>query len=117
MIYAEFTTDADRKKIVLKVNGHANAAPKGTDLICASASILAYTLAQNIKYARLRGLCKYEPEIRLKNGDAKITVRAKDTDSYAELCAIYCVIQTGYQLLAQNYPDFVVVRLFGEEDN
>ena len=114
MVKAEFTMDASRKMASLHIMGHAGAGDYGKDIICASASILAYTLAQNIKMERVRGLLKYEPKIKLNEGKAIITCRAKDDESYAEILHTFLVIQTGYQLLANNYPDYVMLNMFGE---
>ena len=114
MISAKFTMDEERKMVSLHMDGHANAGEYGHDLICASASILAYTLAQNVKMADSMGLLKYSPSIKLKKGKAIITCRAESDETYAEICHIFLVIQTGFQVLAHNYPDYVVVAMFGE---
>lgn len=114
MIKAEFTMDESRKMVSLHMLGHAEAGEYGHDLVCASASILAYTLAQNCKMERARGILKYEPKIKLKKGNAVITCRANTEDDYAEVLHTFLVIQTGYQLLAHNYPEYVVVNMFGE---
>ena len=37
----------DRKRLILKVKGHAHSGEAGHDLVCAAASILVYTLAAN----------------------------------------------------------------------
>ena len=116
MVVAKFTTDKKRLMVSLHVKGHAGAAPSGHDIICSSASILAYTVAQNIKMAEARGILKYAPTVKSKAGDFIITCRAKDDDSYAELLHTYLVIQTGYVLLAHNYPQFVAVELLGEAE-
>ena len=106
--------DKSRRMVSLHLNGHAGQNIIGQDIVCASASILAYTIAQNIKVAESRGMLKYPPRIKLKEGDAIITCRAMDDDSYAELLHTYLVIQTGYVLLAHNYPQYVAVEMFGE---
>ena len=55
----------------VSVTGHAQSGEAGHDLVCASASILVYTLASfvtNMKEARQ----SYNPKIELKEGDALI---------------------------------------------
>lgn len=116
MIVAKFEMDEKRHLAKLCIKGHAGMAPVGTDTICSAASILAYTLAQNIKIAESRGLLKYKPTLKLKEGDAIIAVRAKDDEAYAELLSIYLVIQTGYQLLSHNYPQYVALEMFGQAE-
>lgn len=116
MIEVKFDMDAERNKIDLRVNGHAEAGAYGHDLVCASASILAYTLAQNLEMAYCQGLLKYKPDIKLnKSGKAVIHCRTKD-ETYAEILHAFLVIQTGYQLLAHNYPDYVYLTMFGETE-
>ena len=116
MITATFEKNDETKTLRLKVKGHAGQAEAGKDIICSSASILAYTVAQNIKMAESRGLLKYSPTIKLKEGNTIISCRAKDDDCYSESLHTYCVVQTGYQLLAHNYPQYVAVEMFGEAD-
>jgi uncharacterized protein YsxB (DUF464 family) len=115
MVVAKFSMDEKKQSVTLKVKGHAGAAPKGHDTVCASSSILAYTVAQNVKMAEARGMLKYSPTVKLRDGDSIISCRAKDDDSYTELLHTYLVIQTGYQLLAHNYPQFIAVEMFGED--
>ncbi len=114
MIVARFTMDEEKRSVTLRVKGHAGAAENGKDIICASATILAYTLAQNIQGAENRGLLKYAPTVKLREGNSIITCRAKDDEAYTELLHTYLVVQTGYQLLAHNYPQYVAVEMFGE---
>ena len=115
MVVAKFGMDASRLVVSLHVKGHAGANAPGNDIVCASASILAYTLAQNIKMSEERGLLKYSPKIKLKEGDSIITCRAKDEETYTEILHTFLVIQTGYMLLAHNYPQYVAVEMFGQD--
>lgn len=116
MVIAKFTMDESRRMVTLRVNGHAGQNTQGNDIICASASILAYTVAQNVKMAESRGMLKYHPRVKMKSGDFNVSCRAKDDESYAELLHTYLVVQTGYQLLAHNYPQYVAVEMFGEAE-
>ena len=116
MVVAKFGMDASRLVVSLHVKGHAGQNIPGNDIVCASASILAYTLAQNIKMSEERGHLKYSPKIKLKEGDSIITCRAKDEDTYAEILHTFLVIQTGYAVLAHNYPQYVAVEMFGQDE-
>jgi uncharacterized protein YsxB (DUF464 family) len=116
MVVAKFGMDASRLVVSLHVKGHAGQNTPGNDIVCASASILAYTLAQNIKMSEERGHLKYSPKIKLKEGDSIITCRAKDEETYAEILHTFLVIQTGYMLLAHNYPQYVAVEMFGQAE-
>ena len=117
MVVARFGMDASRLMVSLHVKGHAGANAPGHDIVCASASILAYTLAQNIKMSEERGHLKYSPKIKLKEGDSIITCRAKDEETYTEMLHTFLVIQTGYALLAHNYPQYVAVEMFGQDES
>lgn len=116
MVVAKFGMDASRLMVSLHVKGHAGSNAPGHDIVCASASILAYTLAQNIKMSEERGHLKFSPKMKLNDGNSIITCRAKDEDAYAELIHTFLVIQTGYVLLAHNYPQYVAVEMFGEAE-
>lgn len=116
MIKAVFDIDERRKIASLHVNGHAGMDVEGKDIVCAAASILSYTLAQNIKMYKDRGQLKYNPTIKMNNGDANISCRAKDDETYAEILHAFLVIQTGFALLAHNYPRYVVVKMFGQAE-
>lgn len=116
MVVAKFTMDEEKRQVSLHVNGHAGQNALGNDIVCASASMLAYTVAQNVKVMQERGCLKYPPKLKLEAGDAIITARAKDDDSFSELVHIYLVMQTGYVLLAHNYPQFAAVEMFGEAE-
>ena len=116
MVVAKFGMDASRLMASLHVKGHAGQNAPGNDIVCASASILAYTLAQNIKISEEQGNLKYSPKIKLKEGDSIITCRAKDLESFNEVLHTFLVIQTGYVLLAHNYPQYVAVEMFGQDE-
>lgn len=111
MIQAAFYTDKSSGSISLKVRGHAGAADKGNDIICASASILAYTVAQTMEYMYAEGNLRKKPRIEFVDGDATIVAKPKD-ESYAEALHTYFVAQVGYSLLAHNYPQYVELKSF-----
>ena len=115
MVVAKFTMDESRKMVTLRVKGHAGQNTPGNDIICSSASILAYTVAQCVKMAESRGQLKFPPRLKMNSGDFIITARAKDDEAYSELLHTYLVVQTGYVLLAHNYPQYVAVEMFGED--
>lgn len=111
MIQASFYTDKSSGSISLKVRGHAEAAEKGHDIICASASILAYTVAQAMEYMHAEGGLRKKPRIEFAGGDATIVAKPKG-ESYAEVLHTFFVAQVGYSLLAHNYPQYVELKPF-----
>lgn len=106
MIKAKFWKD---DKLHMTVKGHSRSAEKGQDLICAAASMLVYTLAQDVmdhsdEYTE-------PPVVEVKSGKAEITVSPKE-EVFAELLHTYFVIQKGLMVLAANNPNFVKVSPF-----
>lgn len=113
MIKASFFRQEDTDAIVLKVEGHAGQAEKGHDIICSAASILAYTIAQYLQYVHKQGGLQKKPHVAIKDGDAFIV--AKPTEEYeGEVLNAFFVAEVGYSLLAQNYPQYVELNMFGE---
>ena len=87
----------------VSITGHAESDEKGKDLICASASILAYTLAEYVKKAEKEG--KLKSCLRfLEEGDT--IVSCSPYQEYGEaITTVFDAIIRGYELLARDYPD------------
>lgn len=111
MINAEFKFLDEKKTIELSIKGHAGAAEPGKDIICASASMLAYTLAQDVTDSFRSNALKKRPNITLVDGDAIISCTPKK-EAYAEVLHTFFVIQKGFVLLEHNYPDYVSLKMF-----
>ena len=111
MIQAAFYTDKSSGSISLKLTGHAGAAKKGEDIVCASASILAYTVAQTVQYMHAEGGLRKKPRIEFADGNATIVAKPK-AESYAEVLHTCFVAQVGYSLLSHNYPQYVALTPF-----
>ena len=109
MITVKVNADTEKCSLSLKVSGHAGVAARGHDIVCSAASILAYTLAQEVKIAETAGKTKYPPCVKmLKDGEASVYVRCLP-EYFGEMVTRYVMAQTGYVLLATNYPDFVMI--------
>ena len=80
----------------LRVEGHAGYAEVGQDIVCASASILAYTFASIVE-----SLCE-DATISLKSGDTIIECESKPKTRNA-----FYYTKVGYELLEHNYPQYV----------
>lgn len=89
------------------VEGHAGQAEHGQDIVCASASILAYTVAQIVKAMEHHGDLEGKPIIDLNEGDATIMCRCRDPEDFGELVHTFFVAHVGFTLLAHNYPEYV----------
>lgn len=114
MIKVKFRTHDATRYLRLTVEGHAGSDDRGHDLVCASASILAYTVAQVVSTMEHHGDLEGKPCIELNEGDASIIIRCKDDVIYAEARHTFFVAETGYALLAHNYPQFVEVKSVGQ---
>lgn len=114
MIKANFTRDDDALKVSLSVEGHAKHSEYGKDIVCASASILLYTVAQIVMAMAQHGDFTEEPIIELEDGKATVSCICKEKDDYAEVVYAFFVAQTGYSLLEQTYPQYVELSMFGE---
>ena len=106
MIQATLSNNKDDGCISLRLSGHAGSAEIGKDIICASASILAYTVAQTLKFMHSNGELKKKPHIKLKEGNAIITA-FPTADAYGRALHTFFVAQVGFTLLQHNYPDYV----------
>lgn len=113
MIKIKFRTHDATRYLRLTVEGHAGAGDKGQDVVCASASILAYTVAQVIRTMEHHGDLQGAPCIELNEGNASIILRCKNDDIYAEARHTFLVAKTGYELLAHNYPQHVEIKSVG----
>ena len=109
MIKVKYTYDRNKRECSLLVKGHAGQADKGYDIVCASASILAYTIAQVIKAMDHHGDLGEPPTLDLEDGNATIVCRAEDDYTFSEMMQSFFVIRTGYAVLAHNYPQYVQI--------
>ena len=94
-----------RSENKLTVEGHAQSGNAGRDLVCASASILAYTLAAFVKSSYKAKQTK-KPVLKLESGDTEVSCKARPRFKLAITLA-FDTICGGYELLAKNYPDNV----------
>lgn len=113
MIKVHFERQKEIDTIILKVDGHAGMNKKGHDIVCSAASILTYTVAQYLQYIHKRGGLQKSPRINLNNGDALIVAKPK-SEYEAEVLNAFFVAEVGFSLLAQNYPQYVELKMFGK---
>lgn len=91
----------DCNNFELEVRGHANYAEHGKDIVCASASILTYTLADTIE--KNREYLRESPEIAIVPGNAVIKCKPGAGHIFMFYNA-FRVICNGFGLLSENYP-------------
>ena len=106
MIKIHFWQEKDKGSIHMKVKGHADTAPKGADLVCASATMLVYTVGQAMMFMYEQGQLEEKPHIKIREGKAIVVARPKE-DFLAETLHTFWVAQCGAHTLACNYPEAV----------
>ena len=89
----------------LTVTGHARSAEPGKDLVCAAASILAYTLAANVANMADNGQVR-QPVIKTDKGDAEISCNPRHNIK-ASVTLIFDTVCAGFELLAHDYPEYI----------
>ena len=97
----------DERVLCIEASGHAGYAEAGKDLVCASVSILMYTLAHAIIELHRRWEFKEDPTIELTNGDACIKCKCDDYAIFAVAYQDFEMIEDGFNILAENYPQYV----------
>jgi len=113
MIRAKFSQDPKTGALKMRVRGHANAGKKGEDLVCAAASILAYTAAQDVTDLKNDGRLSKKPVIKMQDGRTMIEAAATG-DAFGELLHTLYIVQKGFVLLAANHPQYVRVTPFAD---
>jgi uncharacterized protein YsxB (DUF464 family) len=103
------------KILGLRLKGHAGYAKVGKDIVCASASILAYTVAQFVKEAEHQGDLTAPPKIQLKEGDTIVACEPGE-DTMDAMYNAFSFAKIGYALLAHNYPQYVELITDGEAE-
>ena len=94
-----------RKYNRLAVTGHAGSAEKGHDLVCASASMLAYTLAANVANMADNGQVR-QPIIKTEEGNTEISCSPRH-NLKASVTLVFDSVCVGFDLLAHEYPEYI----------
>lgn len=103
------------KNMELCVEGHANYDAKGRDIVCASISILFYTLAFSLKKGE-KMLVK--DSLKSEVGDGYSLVSCKPKGKYIQnIESIYWVCLNGLELLAEDYPEYVSLEVIDGLEN
>ena len=107
MVTAEYS-DKDHEH-VLTLRGHAGAAPKGEDLICAGVTTLVEALAACLLDMRKK---KLTHKCLLSLGDGVAAFDVIGGEGAKDLVAgAFSTTVAGLQWLSDNYPDFVKFKI------
>lgn len=99
----------DGRTASLKLHGHAADGAPGKNILCAAASMLGYTAAQNVATAQRDGLLCRRPKLKLEPGNIEIEASPR-REATKEVRHIFYVVESGLRLLAKNYPDQISVH-------
>lgn len=108
MIKVTYHRDLNR----VQVEGHAQSGEVGHDLVCASASILVYTLASFVENMKHAGQVRH-PTIILNEGDALIYCDPPNRFK-GSVTLVFDSICGGFELLARDYPDNITYEIRGK---
>ena len=93
----------------LTVTGHANSAEPGHDLVCASASMLAYTLAANVANMADNRQVR-QPIIKNNEGATEISCNPRHNLKNT-VTLVFDSICVGFELLAHDYPEYITYEI------
>ena len=100
-----------RSRHELSVCGHAGHGAVGHDLVCASASILAYTLAAAVQNMADAGHVK-RPKIVLLPGETLISCESPP-QYRVPVTLVFDTVCGGFELLARDYPKNISYEIEG----
>lgn len=109
MIQVTYHRDYNR----VTVKGHAGSDEPGKDLVCASASILAYTLAANVANLEEQGAVR-DMTAELREGDTEIAC-TPNRRNRAVITLIFDTVCAGFELLAKQYPQYISYEIIGAQ--
>ena len=105
MIKVVYHRDLNR----VSVEGHAKSGEEGHDLVCASASILIYTLASFAKNTS-KAKQSHKLVLKLDSGNALVSCKPKSPYKPA-ITLVFDSICAGFELLARNYPENITYEI------
>ena len=116
MVEINYDTNPKHRTFKLTIKGHAGQAEVGKDLVCASVSILTYTVAHNVDFLKGVGAYTQPPTITLNEGDSVIECKVAEPSLYKNLANRLDAVVTGFRLLHQSYPEYVTFKHNGKAE-
>ncbi|MDO4800243.1 MAG: ribosomal-processing cysteine protease Prp [Bacillota bacterium] len=101
MIQAQIVFHNDRYREI-RVQGHADWAAHGEDLVCAAVSVLTLTLANT-----LEELAENHYDLRIEHGDFTLVLKDEATDRSRVAIRSF---EIGMEGLERTYPDYVKIK-------
>lgn len=111
MIDIKFDFDKDSGALSMNMDGHANFAEIGKDVVCAGASVLGMTVAQAIQIMSDDGRLAKKAHIKIRSGRIRAVAKPKP-EYFAEAQHIYYLGEVGFKLLSEAYPGTIKLKAF-----
>ena len=108
MITAKFFENELKDRFEITITGHAQAAEKGKDLICAGTSVLSLTLLQVIKTMESQGFFVNNVKAKVKDGFTSIMCKPK-AEYYQTVLNSILTLKTGFNMLATMFGGYIEV--------
>lgn len=87
----------------MRIEGHAGAGKEGSDIVCAAASMLSWTLARAAEDEP-----GYAARVRIEEEPTAIEVTCEPTARAEEKCRyLFEIVHGGFKLLAESFPENV----------
>lgn len=96
----KISVDKDRLMLTLNVQGHANYAENGKDIVCSAVSCLCISLANTLLATGVEKRC-----FRMGDGSFYMSATIVENKSYAE--GAFDTAVNGLQMIAEQYPNHV----------
>ena len=112
MTTVRFEKDLENGVLSMEVRGHTGFAEAGKDPVCAGASTLAMTVAQCVKTMEENERLQKQAHIVIRSGRVLVTAKPK-TEYLQETRHLFWMAETGMRLLAEAYPENIVIRSAG----
>ena len=102
-----FQSDVCAGRIIVALDGHSGAAPRGSDIVCAAASVLAFTLIEAFRRLDEEGGVENFSRCA-ESGCVRLDVTVKEC-AWESAQTVLNTVRDGFLLLEEHYPENVSV--------
>jgi len=106
MIRVKVKRDRNNNPVLVEIRGHALFAPRGTDIVCASVSVLAQTMV----YA-MEDLLDIYPPVKIKKGFFCVSRPAQLDEAKKEgFFLLFESMLVGLREIVRSYPKYISLQ-------
>lgn len=106
MVKAVYTINGNKHS--LRIQGHANYAEYGKDIVCAGVSSLIQAL---MVWVEEKGYTAEDAQINVVNGTIEISCVGAD-----DVSAVFYMTFIGLEQIASSYPGYVNIKIISDAD-